>query len=83
MSWITIPVRYASPLMRLSSRATTTPGLRDHTSSGQTGVAERIRPDHLGDPTIADAVLDRLVHNAHRIVLKGPSRRKITEDTES
>jgi DNA replication protein DnaC len=39
--------------------------------------------DHLGDPTIADAVLDRVVHNAHRIVLKGPSRRKITEDTES
>jgi DNA replication protein DnaC len=39
--------------------------------------------DHLGDPTIADAVLDRVVHNAHRIVLKGPSRRKVTEDTES
>lgn len=39
--------------------------------------------DHLGDPTIADAVLDRLVHNAHRIALKGPSRRKVTEDTES
>lgn len=27
------------------------------------------------DPTIADAVLDRLVHNAHRIALHGPSRR--------
>jgi DNA replication protein DnaC len=32
--------------------------------------------DHLGDPTIADAVCDRLLHNAHRLVLKGPSRRK-------
>lgn len=31
--------------------------------------------DHLGDPTIADAVLDRVVHNAHRIILKGPTRR--------
>jgi len=30
----------------------------------------------LGDPTIADAICDRLVHNAHRIKLKGPSRRK-------
>lgn len=30
----------------------------------------------LGDPTIADAILDRLVHNAHKIQLKGPSRRK-------
>ena len=28
------------------------------------------------DPTIADAVLDRLVHNAYRLVLKGESRRK-------
>ncbi len=32
--------------------------------------------DHIGDPTIADAVCDRLLHNAHRLVLKGPSRRK-------
>jgi DNA replication protein DnaC len=32
--------------------------------------------DHIGDPTIADAICDRLVHNAHRIDLKGPSRRK-------
>jgi DNA replication protein DnaC len=32
--------------------------------------------DHLGDPTIADAVCDRILHNAHRLVLKGPSRRK-------
>ena len=27
-------------------------------------------------PTLADAICDRLLHNAHRIVLKGPSRRK-------
>jgi len=32
--------------------------------------------DHLGDPMTADAILDRLLHNAHRLVLKGPSRRK-------
>jgi DNA replication protein DnaC len=30
---------------------------------------------YLGDPTLADAILDRLVHNAHRIVLKGDSMR--------
>ena len=30
---------------------------------------------YLGDPTIADAILDRLVHNAYRIVLKGESMR--------
>lgn len=32
--------------------------------------------DYLGDPTIADAIADRLLHSAHKIVLNGPSRRK-------
>lgn len=32
--------------------------------------------EQLGDPTVADAILDRVLHNAHRIVLQGPSRRK-------
>jgi len=30
----------------------------------------------IGDPTLADAILDRLVHNAYRINLKGESLRK-------
>ena len=30
----------------------------------------------IGDPTIADSILDRLVHHAHRIELKGESLRK-------
>ena len=30
----------------------------------------------VADPTIADALLDRVVHNAHRLKLKGPSKRK-------
>jgi len=30
----------------------------------------------VGDPTLADAILDRLVHNAHKIELKGDSMRK-------
>jgi DNA replication protein DnaC len=30
----------------------------------------------IGDPTVADSILDRLVHNAHRIELKGESMRK-------
>ena len=30
----------------------------------------------LGDPTLADAILDRLVHNAYKITLKGDSMRK-------
>jgi DNA replication protein DnaC len=32
--------------------------------------------DQIGDPTIADSILDRLVHNAHRIELAGASMRK-------
>lgn len=31
---------------------------------------------YIGEPTIADAILDRLVHNAHRLELKGGSMRK-------
>jgi DNA replication protein DnaC len=30
----------------------------------------------VGDPTLADAILDRLVHNAYKLELKGPSQRK-------
>ena len=30
----------------------------------------------MGDPTIGDAILDRVVHRAHRLELKGPSLRK-------
>ena len=30
----------------------------------------------LGDRTVADAILDRLVHNAYKINLKGDSMRK-------
>jgi DNA replication protein DnaC len=29
------------------------------------------------DPTLADAILDRLIHNAHRIELHGDSQRKL------
>ncbi|MCL5270857.1 MAG: IS21-like element helper ATPase IstB [bacterium] len=33
----------------------------------------------IGDPTLADAILDRLVHNAHKLALKGESLRKKTK----
>lgn len=32
--------------------------------------------EQIGDPTLADAIMDRLVHNAHKIQLKGGSMRK-------
>ena len=32
--------------------------------------------DYLGEPTVADAILDRLLRNKHAIELKGDSMRK-------
>ena len=37
----------------------------------------------IGDPTLADSILDRLVHNAHRIELEGESLRKKRAHTSS
>jgi DNA replication protein DnaC len=35
--------------------------------------------DNLGDPTLADAICDRILHTAHRIELRGESLRKPVE----
>src|SRR6266508_426120 len=35
-----------------------------------------------GDPTLADSILDRLVHNAHRLTLKGASMRRRQPEEE-
>ena len=32
--------------------------------------------EQIGDPTVADSILDRLVHNSYRIELSGESMRK-------
>lgn len=32
--------------------------------------------EEIGDPTLADGILDRLVRNAHRIEMRGDSMRK-------
>jgi len=32
--------------------------------------------EHIGEPTSADSILGRLVHNAYRIELEGESMRK-------
>ncbi len=34
--------------------------------------------DNLGDPTLADAICDRLLHRAHRLELRGESMRRTT-----
>jgi DNA replication protein DnaC len=39
--------------------------------------------EQIGDPTLADGILDRLEHNAHRIETKGDSMRKNRPKTNS
>jgi len=54
--------------------------IEDRCSTGSIIVASQLPVNQwheiIGDPTIADAILDRLVHKAHRITLKGDSMRK-------
>ena len=54
--------------------------LEDRTGTRATIVTSQLPPatwpEYLADPTVADAICDRLLHPAHRVVLKGPSRRK-------
>lgn len=54
--------------------------LEDRYGSLSTIMTSQVPPakwhDYLGEPTVADAICDRLLHNAHRLALKGPSRRK-------
>ena len=54
--------------------------LEDRSGTRATVVTSQLPPkrwhDYVADPTLADAICDRLLHNAHRIVLQGPSRRK-------
>jgi DNA replication protein DnaC len=55
--------------------------MEDRHGRGSTVVTSQLPVEHwhevIGDPTIADAILDRLVHNAHRLNLKGESLRKV------
>jgi DNA replication protein DnaC len=61
--------------------------LDDRQGSGATLVTSQFAVaswhDLVGNPTIADAILDRLVHNAHRIELQGESMRKLKTDKET
>jgi DNA replication protein DnaC len=54
--------------------------VEDRHNRGSTILTSQLPVDHwhdaIANPTIADAILDRLVHNAHRITLKGESMRK-------
>lgn len=54
--------------------------LEDRYSVSSTIITSQLDPKHwhsfIGDETLADAICDRLVHNAHRFTLSGESMRK-------
>ncbi len=54
--------------------------LEDRYALHSTLITSQFPVDHwhqtIGDPTLADAILDRLVHNAYKLELKGESMRK-------
>jgi DNA replication protein DnaC len=56
----------------------------DRNGSTSTVIISQLPTDEwyqsIGDNTLADAILDRLMHNAHRINLKGESMRKIRSE---
>ena len=55
--------------------------LDDRHTNKSTAVLSQLTTDQwyasIGDNTLADAILDRLMHNAHRINLQGPSMREV------
>jgi len=55
--------------------------VEDRSGSGSTLITSQLPVDKwhdvIGEPTFADAILDRLVHNAYRLNLDGPSMRKL------
>jgi DNA replication protein DnaC len=65
--------------------------VEDRYEAGSTGITCQLPIDAwhdvIGEPTFADAILDRLVHNAYRIELDGQSMRKtkakIGDETEN
>ena len=61
--------------------------LDDRYARRGTLLASQIPVEHwhevVGDPTFGDAILDRLLNNAHRLVLKGGSMRRLYDSTKT
>ena len=54
--------------------------IEDRYKTSSTVITSQLGTDQwhaaIGDATVADSICDRLVHNAHRLTLKGESIRK-------
>src|SRR5439155_555316 len=55
--------------------------VEDRHGNGSTLITSQLPRDKwhdvIGEPTFADAIMDRIVHNAYRLELDGPSMRKL------
>ena len=53
--------------------------IEDRSERGSTLIASQLPPSAwhgaIGEPSVADAICDRLIHHAHRLTLKGPTMR--------
>ena len=53
--------------------------IEDRSERTSTLIASQLPPTAwhaaIGDPSVADAICDRLIHRAHRLTLKGPTMR--------
>jgi DNA replication protein DnaC len=69
-----------SPVSKTSSARTSWRSSTNRDGTRSTIITSQLPADrwheYLRDPIIADAILDRVVHRAHRLTLGGPSRRK-------
>jgi DNA replication protein DnaC len=58
--------------------------LEDRYEQGATIICSQLPPakwyEYLDEPTLADAILDRIIPRAHRVELKGKSRRKTLKE---
>jgi DNA replication protein DnaC len=59
----------------------------DRTERRATVITAQLPIEHwhawIGEPTIADAILDRLLHHAHRLTLKGESLRRAAKESKT
>ena len=60
----------------LLSRHSSTGGLYARINRSRYQFPTTVWHENLGDPTLADAILDRVLHHAYRIELKGESLRR-------
>jgi DNA replication protein DnaC len=60
--------------------------IEDRSERASTLITSQLPPKNwhaaIGDPNLADSICDRLLHNAHRIELKGPSIRNTRTDSK-